>query len=73
MRVGWKMEKRRCEDTHCEVVQLLGCKASHKTPGTETPTNKYGSYGVQVVVEDVCQQTQRVQVLVRITPIMKGK
>ena len=33
---------------------------------------KTGNYGVRVV-GDVCQLTQRVQVLVHITPIIKGK
>ena len=58
---------------------MHACTYTHTFPSCEVcvyegglEDGKTGNYGVRVV-EDVCQQTQRVQVLVHITPIIKGK
>ena len=55
---------------HTHTHTFPSCEVCVYEGGLED--GKTGNYGVRVV-EDVCQQTQRVQVLVHITPIIKGK
>ena len=55
-----------CTYTHTHTFP--SCEVCVYEGGLED--GKTGNYGVRVV-EDVCQQTQRVQVLVHITPILK--